>query len=138
MTRARKRQAGGHPLAGEAIVADAAAARGRTVLVAALRAAYAWSVRRERPKEAMPEICRMTAVVMAAFGPGRGPTTPGDFVAALRGKDLGTLLSDAREIDAAVSAAMLLTEDGQLTDAAYDLAAELVVPLGVPSDDAED
>ena len=139
MTRVQRRRFGGsrseNPPA-DRPTQDAAGERGRTVTVAALRAAYAWSVRRERP-QAMPEISRMTAVVMAAFGPGRGPTTPRELVAALAGKDLGTLLSGVGEIDAAVAAASLLTADGDLTDAAYDLAAELVVPLGVPSDEAD-
>lgn len=115
---------------------DAASLRGRTVVVAALRAAYAWSVRLER-QQAMPEISRMAAIVMAAFGPGRGPTTPREFVTALAGKELGTLLDGAGEIDGEMAAAVLLTEDGELTDAAYSLGAEFVVPLGVPSDNAE-
>jgi hypothetical protein len=110
--------------------------RGRDVTVAALRAAYAWSVRNERP-QAMPEISRMVAVVMAAFGPGRGPTTPRELVTALTGRRLGTLLGHFGNLDTAMAEAEILTAEGRLTDAAYDLAAEFVVPLGVPSDEAE-
>src|SRR5690348_16289457 len=57
---------------------------------AALRAAYAWSVR-DRERRAFGEICRMVGVVMFELGPGTGPATPTDLIAYLR-QPLGGLL----------------------------------------------
>ncbi len=62
---------------------DDPAERAHRVVAAALRAAYAWTVRRQR-HEAMREVARMTGVIMEAHGPGRGPTTPLDLIGCLR------------------------------------------------------
>ncbi|MDQ3578799.1 MAG: hypothetical protein M3443_14660 [Actinomycetota bacterium] len=59
------------------------------VVIAALRAAYAWSVRLADHR-AMHEVARMTGVVMAEHGPGIGPVTPREFADALHG-ELGAL-----------------------------------------------
>ncbi|MGW0521875.1 restriction endonuclease-related protein [Crossiella sp. NPDC003009] len=103
------------------------------VLAAALRAAYAWSVRHEQSM-AMHEVARMTGVVMAAHGPGVGPVTPREFATALHGR-LGLLPAIADCDDEAISHAVLLSE-GRLTDVAYDLACEYAAPLGEAIDKA--
>ncbi|MFE2349401.1 restriction endonuclease-related protein [Kitasatospora cineracea] len=49
---------------------------------AGLRAARAWSVRREQP-EAWREVSRMHGAFLSLLPPGVGPTTPGDLIKAL-------------------------------------------------------
>lgn len=66
----------------------------RTV-TAAIRAGYAWSVRRYQPR-AWREVARMTGVIMRAAGPGVGPVTPTELVALLRCR-LGEWLSGAAD-----------------------------------------
>ncbi len=70
----------------------------------------------------------MTGVLMAAHGPGRGPSTPSELAKALH-RRLGDLpfLQDCPEAEAAE---MILLENGQLTAAVYDLACEYSAPLG--------
>ncbi|WP_409465196.1 hypothetical protein [Amycolatopsis sp. GA6-003] len=99
----------------------------RAVVAATVRAAYAWSKRHEQPG-AMREAARMTGVVMAAHGPGKGPVTPAELAEALH-RPLGELpcLKDCPETEAAE---MILLENGQLTAAVYDLACEYSAPLG--------
>lgn len=104
--------------------------KGARVVTAGVRAAYAWSMRREEPR-ALVEVARMLGVVMESRGPGRGPSTPTELVAALQ-QPLGALLppsltapdpagvAEGTRIDEAV----LLDEAGALTDAAYEVACE--------------
>ncbi|WP_232791958.1 hypothetical protein [Amycolatopsis sp. M39] len=98
------------------------------LVAAALRAAYAWSVRGVHRNAAMREIARMTGVVMEVYGPGRGPVTPAVLVERLRAP-LGGLLVDARQEVAELADVVLLDEEGNLTEKAYDLVCEHVVPL---------
>lgn len=105
--------------------------RMRRIVVASLRAAFAWSVRATR-QEAMPEICRMTGVVMEALGPGRGPVAPMELVHLLHGR-LGAVLGDVAGGDTEIGETVLL-EAGRMTEAAISLAAEYVVPLGLGVD----
>jgi len=103
----------------------------RRIVVASLRAAYAWSKRHEHAK-AMREVSRMTGVVMAVHGPGRGPVTPRDLATALH-LPLGELpaLADCPEPEAA---AVVLLRGDELTGEAYDLACEYAAPLGAAID----
>src|SRR4029450_5341794 len=108
--------------------ASLAARRGR-VVTAAVRAPFAWSAR-DRDVRAFREIARMTGVVMEALGPGQGPVTPGEFVAALQ-RPLGQILPVQAEAGATSAVdrtadAVLLTEDGRLADAVFELACEYV------------
>ncbi|MEU6354949.1 hypothetical protein ABZ896_37500 [Streptomyces sp. NPDC047072] len=109
--------------------------RAHRVVAAALRAAYAWTVRRTR-QDAMREVAKMTGVVMEAHGPGRGPTTPLDLVACLRQR-LGLLPALATGADEAIAQVVLLDRDDRLTADAYDLASEYALPVGGPSDSAQ-
>lgn len=114
---------------------DSLMARRERVVAAALRAAYAWSVRHEHPS-AMREISRMTGVIMEAHGPGRGPNTPTGLAAALR-LPLGRLplLSDCG--DDALAETVLLESDehgDRLSGAAQDLVCEYAMPLRVLTD----
>lgn len=109
---------------------------GQRVVAAALRAAYAWSVRDVRRNAALLEIARMTGVVMEAHGPGKGPVTPKELVDCLR-KPLRGLLAGVRGQPAELVDVVLLDKEGRLTEHAYDLVCEHVVPLkasaGAPS-----
>ncbi|MFF9580758.1 hypothetical protein [Streptomyces achromogenes] len=107
---------------------DDPAERAHRVVAAALRAAYAWSVRKDR-RDAMREVARMTGVVMEAHGPGRGPTTPLDLVACLR-QPLGLLPALAEDPDQAIAQVVLLDGHDRLTADAYDLASEYALPVG--------
>ena len=108
---------------------DSTAQRGERVVAAALRAAYAWSIRHEdkRYRGAMRELAQMTAVVVEAHGAGRGPSTPLDLVPFLR-RPLAQLLapvgSDDAVDDPAVAEVTLLDDHDRLTDAAYDVVCE--------------
>ncbi|WP_020496944.1 hypothetical protein [Sciscionella marina] len=97
------------------------------VVAAALRAAYAWSVRQRQP-DAMREIARMTGVMMEAHGPGRGPTSPMQLVEQLR-RPLGTLLRFASDTDTEVTDVVLLDTNDALSDDAIGVAAEYATPL---------
>ncbi|MEV7005854.1 hypothetical protein [Streptosporangium sp. NPDC051022] len=88
-------------------------------VTAAIRAGYAWSVRRER-REAWREVARMTGVIMRHLGPGRGPTTPAELVPLLR-RPLGTWLPTA---DEALAALVILDEDDQLTDNTFGVGCD--------------
>jgi len=101
---------------------------GQRVVAAALRAAYAWSVRDVHRNAAMLEIARMTGVVMEAHGPGLGPVTPVELVDHLRAP-LGHLLAGVRGQPAELADVVLLDDDGRLTENAYDLVCEHVIPL---------
>ncbi|SMF38938.1 hypothetical protein [Streptomyces sp. Amel2xC10] len=109
--------------------------RAHRLVAAALRAAYAWTVRHTR-RDAMREVARMTGVVMEAHGPGHGPTTPLDLVACLRER-LGLLPALAAGTDEAIAQVVLLDSDDRLTSDAYDLASEYALPVGGPSDAAQ-
>lgn len=114
---------------------DSASERWRRVVAAALRAAYAWSVRNRYPS-AMHEVARMTGVVMEAHGPGRGPTAPMELVECLH-RPLGELLAFAEGADELIAGVILLDADGGLTSDAYDLAAEYALPLSATFDGAD-
>ncbi len=109
---------------------DAPPERAHRVVAAALRAAYAWTVRRSQ-REAMREVARMTGVVMEAHGPGQGPTTPLDLVDCLR-HPLGQLPVVAAAGDETITRTVLLDAADQLTADAYDLACEYALPVGGP------
>ncbi|MFE3383412.1 hypothetical protein ACFXMP_46875, partial [Streptomyces anulatus] len=96
---------------------DDPAERAHRVVAAALRAAYAWTVRRHQ-NDAMREVARMTGVVMEAHGPGLGPTTPLDFIESLR-KRLGLMPVLARNADEAIARTVLLDGEDRLTAEAY-------------------
>lgn len=113
---------------------DAPAERAHRTVAAALRAAYAWTVR-HRQSDAMPEVARMTGVVMEAHGPGFGPTTPLDFIASLRQR-LGMMPAVAAHTDGAIARAVLLDDEERLTSDAYDLACEYALPVGEPTSSA--
>ncbi|MCX5233832.1 hypothetical protein OG824_01090 [Streptomyces prunicolor] len=106
--------------------------RAHRVVAAALRAAYAWTVRHTR-RDAMREVAKMTGVVMEAHGPGRGPMAPLDFVACLRQR-LGLLPALAAGTDETIAQVVLLDDNDRLTSEAYDLATEYALPVGGPSD----
>jgi hypothetical protein len=124
-----------------AVDASLTARRGR-VVTAAVRAAFAWSVR-DRDVRAFREIARMTGVIMEALGPGKGPVTPLDLVAALQ-RPLGDLLPPrpagigAGDAMDAVAEAVLLTEEGRLTDAVFEVGCEYVQDLLATLDPATD
>ncbi|MET9146278.1 hypothetical protein ACIGZH_32005 [Streptomyces sp. NPDC058319] len=111
---------------------DDPAERASRVVAAALRAAYAWTVRQRR-QDAMREVARMTGVVMEAHGPGQGPTTPLDLVACLR-RPLGQLPVFAVDADETITGLVLLDAEDRLTAGAYDLACEYALPVGIPPD----
>src|SRR6266536_2672581 len=119
--------------------ASLAARRGR-VVTAAVRAAFAWSAR-DQDVRAFRELARMTGVVMEALGPGHGPVTPVELVAALQ-RPLGAFLPalvgvGADAMDAAADA-VLLTGDGRLTDAVFELGCEYVQDVVATLDPATD
>ncbi|CAM5571232.1 MULTISPECIES: restriction endonuclease-related protein [Streptomyces] len=116
-------------------IRDDPAERAHRVVAAALRAAYAWTVRHRR-SGAMREVARMTGVVMEAHGPGRGPTTPLDLVGCLR-RRLGLLPALAEGTDEEIAQVVLLGNDDRLTSDAHDLACEYALPVGGPSDSAQ-
>ncbi|MEU3599598.1 hypothetical protein ABZ714_12865 [Streptomyces sp. NPDC006798] len=107
----------------------------RRVVTAALRAAYAWSVRARQPA-AYLEVARMTGVVMETHGPGRGPTTPLELVSSLRSELGGLLPFRGAEADGAIVESVLLDGSDQLTSTALDLASEYAVPLESGTDPA--
>lgn len=111
---------------------DDLALRRERVITAALRAAFAWSLREQRP-DAMYEIAKMTGVVMEAWGPTDGPATPMELVAQLY-EPLGGLLAFAEAADETISAVRLLEADG-LSPAAQNIACEYVLPLDVETGD---
>ncbi|MFJ7212895.1 hypothetical protein [Amycolatopsis sp. NPDC098790] len=98
------------------------------LVAATLRAAYAWSVRDVRGNAAMLEIAKMTGVVMEVHGPGSGPVTPAALVEGLR-QPLAGLLGGPRQGPAELADVVLLDKEGNLTENAYDLVCEHVVPL---------
>ncbi|ANW22103.1 HU-CCDC81 and SPOR domain-containing protein [Streptomyces clavuligerus] len=109
---------------------DDAGERWRRVVAAALRAAYAWSVRRRYPT-ALREVAMMTGVVMEAHGPCRGPASPSALVDRLRAP-LGELLAFAElgeTEDSVVADAVLLDSRDQLTPDVHDLVCEYALPL---------
>jgi hypothetical protein len=105
---------------------DDLARRRDRVITAALRAAFAWSLREQR-HDAMYEIAKMAGVVMEAWGPAEGPMTPMDLVTRLY-EPLGGLLAFAEGADETISAVRLLESDG-LSLAAQNIACEYVLPL---------
>ncbi|SRR6266705_470118 len=120
--------------------ASVAARRGR-VVTAAVRAAFAWSAR-DRDVHAFRELARMTGVVMEALGPGQGPVTPGELVAALQ-RPLGEFLPvpvglGATDAMDAIADAVLLTGDGRLTDAVFEVGCEYVQDVLATLDPATD
>ena len=102
-------------------------------VTAAIRAGYAWSVRRER-SEAWMEIARMTGVIMRAHGPGRGPVTPAELVTALR-RPLRAWLPTAQGVSGPLGDLVILDEDDRLTDATYEIGCDHTVELLVGQED---
>src|SRR5690606_2206050 len=97
-------------------------------VTAALRAGYAWSVRRDRP-EAWTEVARMTGVIMRHLGPGRGPVTPAELVTLLR-RPLGDWLPVD---DPALAGLIILDADDRLTPGTYDVGCDYTVELLDPA-----
>ncbi|MGN9846929.1 restriction endonuclease-related protein [Nonomuraea sp. H19] len=93
-------------------------------VTAALRAGYAWSVRREHP-QAWREVARMAGVIMRHCGPGRGPVIPAELVALLH-QPLGTWLPTA---DPALAELVVLDEDDHLTDDTYEVGCDYTVEV---------
>lgn len=110
------------------------AQRQERVIAAGIRAAYAWTIRDEPVQRAMTEICRMAGVIVEAHGPGHAPAGPMALVKALRGP-LSELSLPGHEADFA--AVHLLGADDQLTDEAYNLAAEYACSLSSDSERTE-
>ncbi|GAA5118275.1 hypothetical protein [Haloechinothrix salitolerans] len=96
------------------------------VATAALRSAVAWSRRREEQR-AWREVARMTGVIMHAFGPGAGPSTPAELVAMLH-RPLGELLPAAGE-PSVLDTVVLLGADGVLSDEAMEIACDYTQAL---------
>ncbi|MFD3705773.1 hypothetical protein ACFWUP_21755 [Nocardia sp. NPDC058658] len=99
---------------------------------AALRAAVAWSRRQEEPR-AWREVARMTGVIMYVRGPGVGPSTPTDLVAALF-RPLEKLLPEPTE-PSELDTVVLLTGGGDLSDAAIEIACDYNQALFGPDAD---
>jgi len=97
-------------------------------VTAALRAGYAWSIRRDRP-EAWTEVARMTGVIMRHLGPGRGPVTPAELVTLLR-RPLGDWLPVD---DPALAGLIILDDDDRLTLDTYDVGCDYTVELLDPT-----
>jgi pPIWI_RE three-gene island domain Y/REase associating with pPIWI_RE len=95
--------------------------RRAVVTTAALRSAVAWS-RRAGEARAWREVARMTGVIMNARGPGIGPVTPAELVALLH-RPLGYLLPSVDE-PSALDAVTLLDADGELSEAAMEIACD--------------
>lgn len=106
------------------------------VITAAVRAAYAWSVR-ESELRAMREVARMLGVVMEAVGPGRGPGSTAEFISALQ-LPLGELLPAHADGHDGVEATVLLDGGGQLTDEALEVGGERVAEVLATLDPATD
>src|SRR5215831_15852672 len=94
--------------------------RRAVVTTAALRSAVAWS-RRAGEARVWREIARMTGVIMNARGPD-GPVTPAELVALLY-RPLGYLLPSLDE-PSALDAVTLLDADGELSEAAMEIACD--------------
>jgi hypothetical protein len=90
-------------------------------VTAAIRAGYAWTARNDHP-QAWREIGRMTGVIMRALGPGLGPVTPAELLAALR-QPLGEWLPGVTA-DPVLAALVILDADDQLTDATYEIGCD--------------
>jgi len=106
------------------------------VVTAALRAGYAWSVRHDEIR-AWRELAAMTGVVMNALGPGRGPVTPAELVAALRVPLRGLLPPLPSGAGESVDEVVIL--DGEeLTDTAYEVGCEYTEALFETSDPAKE
>jgi hypothetical protein len=97
-------------------------------VTAALRAGYAWSVRRDHP-EAWTEVARMTGIVMHHLGPGRGPVTPAELITLLR-RPLGDWL---QVDDPALADLIVLDADDRLTLDTYDVGCDYTVELLDPA-----
>jgi hypothetical protein len=98
------------------------------ITTAAVRAAYAWSVR-ERDRRAFKEVARMTGVIMVELGPDRGPVTPMDLIRCLR-RPLGPLLPPLTTVaesgDSRIEGISLLTADDVLSPEAYEIGSDYV------------
>ncbi|MGW8570204.1 pPIWI_RE_Y domain-containing protein [Streptomyces niveus] len=109
---------------------DDASERRRRVVAAALRAAYAWSVRRRFPL-AMREVAMMTGVVMEVHGPGRGPASPAALIDCLRAPlgELPVFAGSSDDEDSAIADAVLLDRHDRMTPEVDDLICEYALPL---------
>lgn len=106
----------------------------RLVITAALRAAVAWSTRDTEPR-AWRELSRMAGVVAYALGPGRGPGGPLELVESLR-QPLSKFLGPASD-DGVAGGVVLLDAQGELTDAAFEVAGEYTQALFDTADPGE-
>ncbi len=106
-------------------LADPCAQRRDVLISAAVRAGYAWSVRTQE-RDAWREMARMTGVVMAACGPGRGPTSVEALIGALH-KPLAQMAPELFT-DTDVGEVCVL-EDGDLNDEVLERCCEHVVEV---------
>lgn len=106
-------------------VVDPCALRRDALVTAMVRAGYSFSVRHDEPA-AWLEMARMTGVVMAACGPGRGPSTVDGLLAALE-QPLAELAPDLLS-DTAVADVRVLV-DGELNDEVLERCCERVVEV---------
>jgi hypothetical protein len=93
-------------------------------VTAAIRAGYAWSVRREQG-QAWLEVAKMTGVIMRHLGPGHGPVTPAELIALLH-TPLGDWLPVA---DPALAELVVLDPTDRLTPGTYDIGCDYTVEL---------
>ncbi len=99
------------------------------VTTAAVRAAVAWSQRQAHPA-AWRELSRMTGVVVHALGPMHTPLEPTRLIELLHGP-LSALVGSGSP----VSEVVLLEPDGEVADAAIDIACEYAEALFENSSD---
>jgi hypothetical protein len=101
-------------------------AQRRDVLISAMvRAGYAWSVRHQE-RDAWREMARMVGVVMAASGPGRGPTTVEALIDALQ----KPLAETAPELFGGTDVGEVrVLKDGDLNDEVLERCCEHVVEV---------
>ncbi|MCX5397178.1 hypothetical protein [Streptomyces sp. NBC_00102] len=106
---------------------DAVSSRRRTTLVsAAIRIGYAWTVRRDEPR-AWREIMSMTGVVNSLLGPGRVALTPTELVDQLSRDPLRQIAPEVFEGDPLGWLTVL--EWGELSDDVYSDGCSAIISL---------
>lgn len=108
---------------------DSTMRRREVLATAAIRAAYAWTQRHEQD-QAWRELARMTGVVMAACGPGRGPRSPHALVECLR-QPLGRIAPDCFEGDPLGDLVVIVDVHGrdEIGPGVFDRGCERIVEL---------
>lgn len=103
---------------------------GRRVVTAVLRAGVAWSRRHEEGR-AWGELSRMHGVVLGNLPIGFGPSTPGEMVDLLT-KPLRSWLAIDWECLPTALGDLVVIDDGELTDEAFDIGASYLEALFDP------